>query len=461
MTRKIVVVGAGASGLASARIAAARGAEVTVLESAEGAGGAWMPRWVEHDGARIGFDRGIRLGGSTGDARLDAIIYDDLPIEWSRVEGFCNEGHVLRGELWPLNQCPDVRRLGEAARQRVIAELIAREPVEQATTLEESLTARFGPTVVDEVHRPFLRKVLGRELNELAPGGERFFVPSRVIVADAQETERLRAQYPELDGVLAHPSTRGLRPLGRVYYHPAEGPMGQWIEGACGALRDAGVTMRFGAKVEAVEHAGDTVRAVRLASGERVHCDAVIWSRPPALLARAAGLPSSGRPPAFRDLAVCHVVASEEPLTDLSYVTFYDEDATVHRAAFHREIRPGAPAVERRALSAEVVLTGDGASDEDLTARVLHDLTASGLLPEGTTVECVTVERFHRVFPVPTRETAASDRAARETVAALSNAGVVGRSSENPFLDSILRACDREVARFVPGVVPGAVEVAA
>ena len=68
-----------------------------------------------------------------------------------------------------------------------------------------------------------------------------------------------------------------------------------------------------------------------------------------------------------------------------------------------------------------------------------------------------TVERFHRVFPVPTCETAASDRAARETVAALSNAGVVGRSSENPFLDSILRACDREVARFVPA----AVEVAA
>ncbi len=446
MKQRAVVMGAGASGLAAARLAARRGAEVTVIEPAPGPGGAWMPYEAVVDGRRVDFDRGIRMGMATGDERLDHAIYGCLDIEWNRIDGFPNEGHVLGGRLNRENQCPDVRLLGDEVADAVVRELLAAEEEPAADHVDAWLRGRFGATVVERVFEPFLRKVFGCSLDALAPKAERFFVPGRVIVADEPTTRGLRDAHPELRGRMAHPSSRSLDVPGRGFLHPARGAMGRWIEESCRDLEASGGEIRFGASVASVERHGDRVTAVELDDGTALPCDVLFWSRPPALLCRAAGISVPSARPAFRDLAVVHLVASEEPSTDLHYATFYDPGDAIHRVFFTRQVRPDCAPLERRAMSVEVVLGPDEALDEAAsTERVWGELRSAGLVPETARPTWSHVERFSRVFPILTPEVAAGDRACRAALAGLTNAALVGRSEDAAFLNMILLACDRAV----------------
>lgn len=450
MKKRAVVIGAGASGLASARLAARRGAEVTVIESAPGPGGAWMPFEATVDGEALAFDRGIRLGMATGDADIDHEIYECLDFDWYRIDGFPREGHVLRGLLWDKNQCPDARRLGEEAAARARREVEAGVDEPEASNLEEWMLGRFGRTLVEGVYEPFLRKVFGRELTALAPKADRFFVPGRVVLDDDEATDAMREAHPNMCGRVAHPSTRSLSVPGRAFLHPEGGPMGRWITGACEDLEKMGADLRFGAKVVGLEHDGGRVSAVVLDDGERVECDVLFWSRPPSALLRAAAIPAPSVKPEFRDLAVIHLVATGEPSTDLHYATFFDPDDIIHRAFFYREVRPGCGETERRSMSVEVVLEpGEEVDEASLTRRVLAELKCARLMPAAAKVHWSHTERFSRVFPVPTPEFSAADRACRARVAELENVGLVGRSEDTAFLDAILVNCDRQVGRLL------------
>ncbi len=453
--KRAVVVGAGASGLASARLAARRGAQVTVVESAAGPGGDWMPFHAEVEGQRLSFDRGIRLGMATGDEALDHAIYGSLPIEWYRIEGFPREGHVLKGELWPHNQCVDARRLGPEALARVIEEIKAGVEEPEASDLDGWMRGRFGDVLTDDVYAPFLEKVFGRGLADLAPKADRFFVPGRAIVSDDSGTDALVAAHPELRDRVAHASTRALSVPGRAFLHPKGGPMGKWIDASCAQLEEMGGAIRYRASVEALERDGGRVTGVRLASGEVLPADVVFWSRAPVFLLKAASIPAPSLRPIFRDLAVVHLVATEEPSTDLHYATFFDRDDAIHRVFFYREVRPGCGPVERRAMSVEVVLDPGASIDEAaLTQRVLAELKAAGLMPESAGVAWSHTERFKNVFPVPTPELGAADKACRAAAEELENVALVGRSEDAAFLNMILFNCQRQVEGLL-GAEPG------
>jgi len=447
---RVAVVGGGASGLSAARLLARAGARVTVVDASAAPGGAWNHLEAEVEGQPVELDRGVRLAIGSGDPALDAAIYGELPgLSWHRIDGFPNEGHVFAGCLHLESPCPDLRRHPERA--RLIAEL--RDASAGGEALLGHLTARYGPTIAEAVHRPFLRKVLGAELEQLAPRAERSFVPQRLIVADAEETDALRRTEALRDRV-AHPSARDLKPPGRLYLYPSRGGIGRWIQATVRDLEARGVRFHRG-RVTELSCDGHAVRAVHVDDGARLPVDALVWASPVPLLARAAGLTLPAARPSFRDLAVVHLAFDREPSTDLAYCTFFDEAERTHRVAFYREVRPAATPLERRMATAEIVLDPE-ASEAGLEETVADELRAAGLVPAEAAVTWSRVERFARVFPVPTPALAEASEACRATCDRWSNVGLVGRTDDAPFLDGILRGCEAEVQRLLEAAAVGA-----
>ncbi|MGE0785391.1 MAG: NAD(P)/FAD-dependent oxidoreductase [Sandaracinaceae bacterium] len=446
--QRTVVVGAGSVGLAAARLLAQRGAEVVVLESAPAPGGTWSSFEAA---AGLRFDRGIRLGMSTGDARLDRAVYGSLDMEWTKLEGFAREGHVLRGQLSTTNQCPDARLFGPRVTNRALLEMHRASDGARPVNLAQTLTQKFGETLTNAIYRPFFRKVTGVELEALSPDADRYYVPSRVTITDRGQTERHMRESSRLRARLAHPSSRGLPAPGRAFYYPAHGAMGGWIQAAANDLeRQSNVQIHYGANVERLVREGGRVSGVELSDGRLIGCDGVFWSRPAVTLAKAAKMVVPAVRPVFRDLAVVHLVADHEPATDVMFAPFYDESSTIHRAFFYREVRANASKLERRAMTCEVVLAPDAELDQsELARRVLCELREAGLMPRDAWLERAWVERFPKTFPVPTPELADAERAVRASLAELENVAVVSRTPQTPFLESLLRATDREVSRLL------------
>lgn len=449
MKTSAVVVGAGASGVAAARLLAWRGADVTLIDGADVPGGEWNPYVDTVEGQEVALDRGIRIAMASGDDALDDVLYRSLPIAWHRIMGFPNEAHVLRGQTWQHNQCPDARVLGPEVLARGIEEMRRATPNPRAANLKEHLDGVFGPTFTEAIYRPFLQKVYGHTLEALAPGAERYFIPARLILGDEARAAQFLAE-PALRSRVAHPSSRVLNLAGRSYFHPVSGPMGQWIRLGIEDLRARGATLRFGRRVTAVHREERRVTGITLDDGTTVHGDVFAWAGAVPAFLTAARVPVPAVRPVFRELTVVHLAHRAGPQHALHYASFYDADDLSHRARFYREGRPSATPLERRMTSVEVVeAPGAGLDDATLVARVHDDLQRSGIIAGDDAVTWSAVERFPKVFPVPTPDLSAAMRACEAEMSRFANVAHVGRTADAAFLDVILRRCDSETARLL------------
>ncbi len=452
--KRAVVVGAGAVGIAAARLLARQGAAVTLIDPARAIGGAWRAfeaepgADVEEQGLR--FDRGFRVGESTGDARLDHALFGSLDLEWRRSPGYAREGHVVGGRLSTHARCPDARAFGEAVAARALIEIHGARPDALAVDLAATLRARFGPTLTETLYRPAFHKLFGVDLETLAPEAGRGRIPSRVTLTDHGQTERHLRESSALRARLAHPSSRGLRAPGQATLVPARGPAEGWIRaGLADLARDPSVSVRPGARLASVRRRGASVDAVILDGGELIPTSCLVWTRSAASLLRATHLATATPRLPARDVALVHLVADVEPATDVVRAQLYDEPAQIASAVFYRELRPAASALERRAVTCEVLLDPHAPLDERaLSQAALAELCEVGLMPAGARLERAWFERFSGALPIPTVEVGQADQRARLAVGELTNVALLPGGSDAP-LRCTLRAADREVSRLL------------
>src|SRR5690606_10666774 len=170
MNKKIVILGAGITGLTTAYLLNKEGFDVTVLEKKNEVGGSMESVWI--DGCL--FDRGPNSGLET--TPLLAKLVDELNLKDELLYGSreANKRYILRGsKLHPLPMSPmaffktDLFSL--KAKLRIFAEpFVGRSKDGYYQSIAEFVTRRLGGEFLDYVINPFVAGVYAGDPKQLS-----------------------------------------------------------------------------------------------------------------------------------------------------------------------------------------------------------------------------------------------------------------------------------------------------
>ena len=286
-TRRVVVVGAGIGGLVSALLLAHRGLDVTLVEAAATPGGkirqvvvdgvgvdsgptVFTMRWIlDQMLAEIGssLDSLLRLspiqvlarhawrGGATLDLHADtqrsaeAIAAFSSPAEARRFSQFCQQTRALYHALekpYIRSQRPSLLSMAQDLGPQGLGTLMGLGPF---ATLWSSLGRHF--------HDPRMQQLFARYATYC--GSSPWAAPATLMLV---------AQV-ELDGVWS-----------------VDGGMYAVAQALATLAQQRGVLLRYGAACSEIERANGRVSGVRLASGEHLPADAVVFNGDVAALAK-------------------------------------------------------------------------------------------------------------------------------------------------------------------------------
>ncbi len=301
---RALVLGGGLGGMIAARLLAARGCAVTLLEAGPALGAGWRSLATPFGAA----DLGIRVPRESGVAWADALIFHEHGLDWHRIGALPREAHVVAGRLRGETGCLDARGLDPALLATARAELIARAETPDPGAAAPDLAARFrathGPTLLDAVLRPACLSLLGAEPEFLAPLAAQGRLPLRIVVAERAETERLH-HLGHLAARLAHPRAADApRGSGGDYLHPREGGIGAWTAALEAALRRAGVTIRTRARLAGLSSLGGRIRGAWMLDGSDLACELFVLAAPPRALPDLPDVPEMGMPVAAQLVAI-------------------------------------------------------------------------------------------------------------------------------------------------------------
>jgi protoporphyrinogen oxidase len=381
----LVILGAGPAGVGAAYRAARAGHRVTLIERAEGPGGAsgsftLAGVRVDHGSHRLhpAIDPAVL-------AELRALLGDDLQTR-------ARNGRILLSGRWvafPLRPLDLLLRLPPGLALRALRDMAlapARRP--SGDDFDAILRAKLGPTAVDRFYGPFARKLWGLEPGELS--GE-------------QARRRVSADSP---GKLLRRILGRSGAAKRVFLYP-RGGYGQIVERLAGAAAAAGARLRYGAGATGVVLRPDGVR-VATADGAVVE-GRRLWSTIP--LPALAGMADPAPPPAalaaaarleFRALVLVYLVLEGGRYTPFDAHYLPEPFTPVTRVSEPANYRDGDDPPDRTVLCAEIPCApGDGrftAGEADLAGLVVHALGRAGL--PAPRVREVAVRRLPQAYPV-------------------------------------------------------------
>lgn len=283
---RVVVIGGGAGGLAAALDCSVRGAEVVLLERADQIGGKIRQEWIEGSPIEAGptvltmrwvFER---LFADAGSALADAVTLEPLAIlarhawqDGSRLDLFADR-EASAAAIARFASPADAE--GYLAFCRHTAEIyervqgpFIREPEPTFVRLVGSLGLRGLPRVMGiDFHRTMWKAIAS------------FFRDPRLRQLFARYATYYGSdpfQAPATLNLIAHVEQAGV-------WAPTGG-MSALAEAVAALARRRGAELRCGAHVQEIEASGGRVRGVRLAGGERLAADAVIFAGDVAALA--------------------------------------------------------------------------------------------------------------------------------------------------------------------------------
>lgn len=353
-TPRVIVVGGGAGGLAAAVECSRRGAEVVVLERDGHVGGKIRQEWVEGQpidaGPTVLTMRWVfeQLFAEAGEALADHVALQPL--------------RVLARHAWQDGSRLDLFNEREAS-AAAIAQFASRQDADGYLAF-----CRHTEAIYHKVQGPFIREARPTMLSLLGSLGLRG-------LPRAFDIDFHRTMWKALGEFFRDPRLRQLFARYATYYgsSPFEAPAtlnliahveqaGVWApiggmakiaEAVAGLARRCGAEIRTGAHVAAIEAAGGRVQAVRLASGERLVADAVVFAGDVGALAtglmgQAVAGAVKAPPPARRSLsALTWCLRGEVRGMELAYhnVLFSRDYPEEFAALFERGELPREPTV--------------------------------------------------------------------------------------------------------------------
>ena len=355
-----VVVGGGVAGLFAARLLLEDFRHVTVVERGEHLGGLLGSR--QGSGGES-FDCGIHYALATGSAAIDSILFEGMDLgDWYVFDESLPEGTYFCGRLNPESGCIDARYLPEEIYRKGLVELLSVDRPESGfDTLDAELRATVGETYTEHIFRPAVEKLTGCQLSELAPGANRVFGNTRLVVLPSHASIEVK-RSPWYDERVAFTRTTD-RVSGIRKFYPRSGGIGRWIDSLVQGIRARGGRFELERGVETVQCVDGRVVSLGLDDGRHLRCDSLAWTAPPVILGRILGVAVKSNNLKFRDLVCLDYIFDSSLLPGLHWVTVYDPDVAVYRVTLYPNITTDAVAPAPHRLTAELLCDGGAISD--------------------------------------------------------------------------------------------------
>jgi len=383
----LLILGAGAAGLAAGFYARRAGLPFQVVEAAPRVGG--LAATVEEGPFR--FD----LGAHRFHDRDPAVTADVKALLGDRLVRVSGRSHIFwRGRLlqFPPSPLNLLTRVGPLKLMRSGLEMLAaRRSRRPPRSFEDTAVRAYGRTLADLLLLRYTEKLWGLPCSQLdrdVGGGRLRGLNLRSLLAEAVLGETRRAQH--LDG---------------SFYYPARG-MGELMEalaGACGRER-----ILTGRPVTGIRHAADRIQAVEVEGGRTLAADVVVSTLPAdrliALLDPAVPeLQELTRGLRFRHLRLVTLFVDRPSLTRSATLYFPDPQVPFTRVYEPRNRSPQMSPEGRTSLVAEIPCS-DGetlwTAPDDALARLVQDhlVRLGWLRPEE--ILGTRVLRVPRAYPV-------------------------------------------------------------
>jgi len=431
MSKHVVVVGGGISGLVTACIAAERGDRVTVIEAEPQVGG--LLRKLDYGAAGV-FDCGMHNMYDTGVAALDEFLLGLLPAsEWQMLEGEKRDlaGAYVNGRLQVNSPYIDLRGAEPEQRRRMLGDLMTALSLDAATVDDSAggfARHHFGDAIAEAAILPAMRKLFRREPDELDRFATRLTPLSRVILFDEGPQLDLMQSNLLRDRV-AFPEQRRL-PLqwsaNRSSYYPKRYGIHRVIDALCTRLERRGARVLLATRPVSLTRTSTTITGIECTSPAGLvridHVDQLLWTVSLPALALLLGVSTGGARPDRPPRTVVTNVLLREParMGDLYYFYCYDPAYKCFRVTDYTAYCDGAARSAGFPLCHEMLVDDESLEPpEVLAGRATDELVAMGVVENASDVTFARTEILASGFPMPTRNNIAILGRMREGIDAL------------------------------------------
>lgn len=432
-----LVVGGGITGLFAARLLRSRGVGVTLVERMAEFGGLLRSKQYRNT---YSFDLGTHIPAKTGEVEIDDLLFPaSEDFTWRTID-VLKVGNYFAGRFNHESQFIDLRNLPQADYHAASCGVMnLREADAVPADLQQALRQHYGEFVADLVLAPLVERFYRAPLKSLAPNAHNLLGYGRVIAFDPPVSRRIK-QLPFYDSRLAYNHySEGASSAQHLY--PSQGGVGGWATSLVTALRASDAELISGASIECIDTEESRISSVRLSNGQTMRPDRIVWTLPPAMLARLLGIPTEG-PPAFVPTLLHHYVIDKAPRSDVHYAYCNDASMDSFRLTFYDNFQSVARDAWRVTVEAcNWEKTEEGAH----AAKVIQELRNMELVaPESRVIERYS-EPIAQGFPVALLDMQAATDSCRHACGALNNVVWAGRSTGAFFMRDVLLETKRNI----------------
>ena len=394
MSKKYVIVGGGIAGLFSALLLSKQGHKVTIVEKAVEVGG--LLRSIPLFKDDIFFDFGTHIPAETGVLEIDELLFSGLD---AHVYDIVKAG-TYKNALYERNGFLTDFSLSENDRENFLAELIASQPKDKYSCLEEQLINSFGKGYYENLLKDSVHKFFFTSAKNLVPDAHFLFGLGRIIVADEEKTKELKANK-KIDSVIGFHSYKDGVPSTKALY-PKKGGVGQWIETIVSRLKKEGVEILTECNIQNLSIEDNKVSRVDTDQGS-FYSDELLWTIPPFLLLQLLKIrPSKSEAPKLLSSAVFNFVVDKNYLTDLHYIQCHSKDCVHFRVTLYNNFTPRND--EYFLITSEVLLESPTVDLSKIEDKVFNELIKMNIVSKETNKLFSQNHLIVNGFPVPTEK---------------------------------------------------------
>ena len=442
----VLVVGGGITGLVSALQLKKQHKQVVLIEKAPQVGGLLGSYYNE---AGVAFDLGTHYVSETGCSELDQILLHGVKdsTEWFELAKLPTASYFA-GQLNEYSNCINTNALPKTVQEQGLLDLLnVEQPVAAPVNARQQLQQFYGKTFEEHVFSPLLQKLFAESSDRLAPNAHLLFVSPRLLILSAERTRELK-QSEFFDARIAFHSYREGAAGKRVFY-PKQGGIASWVLLLRRQLEQAGVRIITQAEITSLQRQDNRITSVEINNAETFTTSQLVWSVSPHLLARLLEIAPTKGTLQFRKTVLVHLIFDRPFLSEVVYVTCYDDNLKTFRVTLYPNIALQAQGHSTEPYKCTVEFITDGTDlSADWESIAVSELRVMGLIAADAEKVFSHSAVLPAGFPVMTNEfMQASSDLAQALQQQADNLLILGKAKgSNFFMRDVLVEAFNEIA---------------